>query len=118
MAMVEVCADIGFADSEFRSYERTTDTLIVRVRAWNGKLLLVRFDDVVGARDCLPGDITGLYEHTCSTDFLVQTLGHVYENVPDNSPYKHFAFTNLDDQPSLEVIAAECAIRALRWRAR
>lgn len=110
MAMVEVFADIGFADSEFRSCERTIDTLIVRVRAWNGKPLLVRFDDVVGARDCLPGDITGLYEHTCSTDFLTQTLGHVYEDIPDKSPYKHFAFTNLDDQPTFEVIATECTI--------
>jgi hypothetical protein len=54
-----VITPIGFADSTLEGYCRDTDnSVLVRVRAWNGRILLVRFRDVIGLRDLLAGDFS------------------------------------------------------------
>jgi len=112
--MVEtVVTPIGFADSALESYCRESDnSVLVRVRAWNGKRLLVRFSDVVAVKDLLAGDFSDFVQGSSGADtFLMEALRRNYEAVPEAHSYIVYSFLDNDEQPALSVVASQYEIR-------
>lgn len=97
---------IGLADSELLEYSRTGNEVTVQVRTWNDKKLVLRFTETIGVLDLLAGDFSELLQdHAETTDFLARALRNTYEVVPQEHPYHTYAFTNLDGDPSLIIVA-------------
>ena len=102
---------IGFSDSELEGYARTGDAVTVRVKSWNGTVLLVRFRDVIGQRDLLAGDFSALVRGAAASgQFLQEVLLRSYTTVPATHPYEVYSFLNNDDAPALEIVAAGCEV--------
>jgi hypothetical protein len=112
--------DVGLADSELISYEKTGGgNLEVRILAWNARQLIFTFTDVIGVLDLCAGDFSEVIEETERTQFFQSALEYNYigepsnHSVPDHHPYHLYQFLNHDDLPSLEVVAEkfEAAIK-------
>lgn len=114
MKLFEVQSEIGFADGEILGCERVGSAFVVRVRAWNSKGLRVEFKEVQLVLDLIPGDLSGFYRYDEETELLRKALGYAYDDPPNKHPFRHFVFMNNDDQPCLEVIAAEMEVTADR----
>jgi hypothetical protein len=107
-----VVTPIGFADSTLESYWRQSDnSVLVRVRAWNGKLLLIRFRDVVALKDLLAGDFSDLVQSGSEADGLLkEALRRNYESIPASHAYVVYSFLDNDEQPALSIVAAHYEI--------
>jgi len=102
--------EVGFADSELQSYRRDGDTFVVSLVAWNKKTIRFCFADMIFVVDRGAGDISDVCEVKAASPFLDEALRIQYEDVPDDHPYRLFQFLNMDDEPSLEVVAASVEI--------
>ena len=106
----EINYKIGFSDGEITSYSRDQNNLVVKVKTWNDTYLIITFLDVVGIIDYGIGDISNFVEETEETSFLKIILNRVYELIPEAPPYRLFQFLDLDDNPSLEIVAVSQSI--------
>jgi hypothetical protein len=103
---------LGLADSSLLHYVRTSDTAVVRIRAWNDRILIATFHDVLGLRDVVAGDFSGAVEgDERSGSFLRQTLQGGLSGPALRDAYRVYSFLNVDGEPSLEVVAARYEIR-------
>jgi len=110
MSKHEVQTSVSFADGKVLACERTGSTVLVHVKTWNEKLLRVHFNDAQALFDLMPGEISGLYYHESETELMRRALKYTHEEFPIQHAYKHFVFTNNDDEPCLEVVAAQIEI--------
>ncbi len=106
----EIKYKIGFADADIDSYEKKQNCLLVRVRTWNDKQLLLKFSDFVGLSDYGIGNISGLFKEDTITTLMSRITTEMYEVKPDAVPYSSFQFLNLDGEVSLEIIANDVDI--------
>jgi uncharacterized protein with LGFP repeats len=107
----ELETPIGFADSEFEGYTRSGANVVVEVRAWNERIVIVSFRDVLVLRDCLAGSFSrAVRDFPGSTNTLNEALARNFDSVPSSHPYRVYSFLDLDGDPSLEIVAASCEI--------
>lgn len=101
----------GFADSELAGYTRDGDTLTVRIKGWNEKLITAKFGGVIGLRDLGCGSFSALVQDTQpSMGFLREVLALHFTVVPEAHGYAVYSFLDHDDEPSLEVVATRCEV--------
>ena len=102
---------LSFSDSELDCYIRTGDSLTVRIRGWDGTTLAVVFRNVIGQRDVLAGDFSAAVRGAATSQaFLQAVLSKHYVEVPASPAFDVYSFLNLDDEPSLEVVAASYTV--------
>jgi hypothetical protein len=102
---------IGFADSELKGYRRVGTVLSVEIHAWNDKHVEVSFRDVIGVRDSLAGSFSDFVQDSpASASTLKDALARNFESVPAFHPYCVYSFLNLEEEPSLEIVASSCEI--------
>jgi hypothetical protein len=107
----QIESPIGFSDSELDSYSRSGGVVLVRVKSWNERLLVVRFRDAIGLRDLSAGSFSGAVRGSAaSAQFLREALECSYTALPTAHPYHVYSFLNADDEPALEVVAAGCEV--------
>ncbi|HVY69820.1 MAG TPA: hypothetical protein VHH73_07815, partial [Verrucomicrobiae bacterium] len=70
MSLREIHADVGFADGEIISCERVGSDVVVKIRAWNSRILRIQFKDSLLVLDLMGGDISGLYVHGEETELI------------------------------------------------
>ncbi len=102
--------EIGFADGEVISYNRKNDNLIISVKAWNEKTILVLCKDLIGFFDKGAWDISDFCEVKSETNLLREVLNRQFEKPPKDHGYKVFQFLDIDDQVVIEVICSEIEI--------
>lgn len=99
--------DIGFADSELKSFFCDFDSgvLDVKIELWNAIVISMQFSDMLFFSDHGSFFVTTLIE-VKESKLLNEVLKYNYTDgqVPSNHPYKHFQFLDLYDDPRLEVI--------------
>lgn len=98
--------EIGFADAELLSYERSVDDCTVNLTTWNNQNVEALFIDTVGVLDIGVGTISDIVEVFEVTPFFEKVLSQVYETPPSHHLYRLFQFLNVDGEASLEIIAA------------
>lgn len=108
----KITFEIGLSDGEIDRYQRESDLVTIVITAWNGRTITVIFSGVAGVLDYGIGDISDFIEETEETEFLTETLSRVYDKTPDYHPYRIYQFLNLDDAPSLEILAESMEITA------
>lgn len=109
--VTELGSPIGFSDSELQSYLRIGETLNVRIKTWNDRILLVNFVGVLGVKDLLSGSFSAVQIGAIeSIPFLEQTLECMYVELPQMHIYQVYSFLNHDDKPALEVVASGCDV--------
>ena len=103
-------AIVGFADSEFISYQRKVSEFRIWIDAWNNKRFKISFLNFEALVDYGIGDISEFVEETQSNPFLEEVISLIYTSIPESHPYRIFQFLDLDGRPSLEIIAADVNI--------
>ena len=102
---------VGFSDSELSGYTREGDTLVVRVKGWNEKLITLKFVEVIGQRDIGAGSFSAAVQGAeASAGFLREVLTQSFAIVPQAHGYRVYSFLDHDDQPTLEIVAAGCEV--------
>lgn len=97
---------IGLADSELEGYLRRGKSLTVEVRAWNGRQLVFSFHGVISVTDMLAGSFSDFIQDSPVSEHRLDAAIHcTYEVVPTVHSYHVYSFLDLDDCPSLEVVA-------------
>jgi hypothetical protein len=102
--------DIGFADGSVVGYTRNLSSLTLTLKAWNDDRLRIEFTGVLGLRDLGVGDVSDLCEESDKSVFMEDAIASAYEVVPEEIPYKLFRLLDLDDQPMMEIVAADVKI--------
>jgi hypothetical protein len=110
MKLTQIHSEISFADGEILGCERSSAAFVARIRTWNSKDLRVEFKDVLLVLDFMPSDISGFYRYDEETELTRKALDYAYDDPPKQHVYKHFAFMNNDDEPCLEIVAAEVEV--------
>ena len=96
---------IGLEDSEFISYAKKDAFFFMYIKLWNEKKMEVSFEDAIRILDKDLGDISSFGVVSGDSTFLQDAMASLYVNVPINHEYYHFQFYNLDDIPTIELIA-------------
>ena len=78
--------------------------LVIKIQAWNAKLIEFTFFDTISFLDKGSHSITAFCRNNLESDLFKQALEKNYEKIPQSHPYKLFQFLDLDDLPGLEVI--------------
>jgi hypothetical protein len=69
----------------------------------------LNFTDVIYLRDTLAGAFSDVIQGAPQSNRVLQEVLHRnYASIPTKQPYRVYAFMNHDEEPSLEVVAAEC----------
>ena len=92
-------------DSEIFGYSRINDVLVVQIQLWNEKTLDMSFLDVIGFMDANLGDISDIIEQEPSSNFSKEVFQRNFDNHAGVDAYFEYVFLDLDDYPSLRVIA-------------
>ncbi len=106
MSRQSLQCNIGFADGEIEGYTKEGAQLKVHVRAWNESSIEFVFGDVVRVLDDGAGEISDVCLEISQTEFMSAALAIEYEQVPSDHPYKEYVFLDIDDVPSLRIVAA------------
>src|SRR5438309_8829449 len=102
--MSKVDTGISVADSELASYcysDENKQQLIIRIRAWDARIIEFEFFDSILFLDMGSQDISEFCRNTKETDLFKRALERAYAKVPENHPYKLFQFLDLDGDPCL-----------------
>ena len=102
-------SEIGFADSEIVSYRSENDNLVIEVKSWNDKTVNLEFEDCIFFLISNSWYISEICEANDSI-YKEMALNKVYEKIPAKIPYRFFQFLDLDDDPSVEIIARDFQI--------
>ena len=108
--MKEIQSDIGFSDGEIQCYEKEGDNIVVHLTTWNDAKMKIFFRDTIGVSEFSATDISGFFEYEGRSALLKKALAYVFDEIPEKCPYQHYFFLNTDNQPCLEIVAAEMEI--------
>lgn len=108
-AFTEIYLGIGLHDSELHSclYTQKEAKLRVKIQAYGGHVVKILFTDVIGFMDISSSEFTTFGCNNGNNSFLAEVLTLRYIEVPNDHPYKLFQFLDIDDQPSLSIVAAD-----------
>lgn len=91
--------------------------LIKNKEGKNKENILMRFTftDVVGLKDKPTFSLFEFVQETENNNFMNEVLNHVYEKIPNEVPYKRYAFygEGNDDYPCMEIIATDVKIEKI-----
>lgn len=98
--------DLGFSldDSELYDYNGSEDSVIIKIKTWQEKLIEITFFDPILFIDHFFGYTAKFGKKTTKTSLLLEALNDNYKKIPENHPYKLFQFLDLYDKPNLEII--------------
>ena len=97
--------NIDFADSEFKSYEMSGETLTLKLISWDEKLLKIVFLNCIQFSFKLGDFIADLYEIEEEISFLKEALSRYYVEIENEHPFKLFQLYDIQDFPFIEVVA-------------
>lgn len=101
---------IGFADGEIIEYLRSNNQIVVKMKTWNDVKLTIIFQGAIGMVDYGAFNISNFVEEDSLTTFMEKVLLEFYDSLTSKHPYKLYQFLNLDDNPSLEIVAESLSI--------
>ena len=70
------------------------------------------FIDVVGIKDKPTSSLFEFAQETKENDFMNEVLAHVYEKIPEETPYKRYVFygDGNNEYPCMEIIATDVKV--------
>lgn len=113
--IIEIDLAGSLYDSTLNSYYFSTEhrRLTIIVTMWNTRRLEITFDNPQLFLD----NGNELFKFFCEnrerSSLFFETMNRVYEKIPEEIPYKLFQIINIDDEPSLEIIAEDFKSRIL-----
>lgn len=97
-------SNIGFGDSYYLSCQADDNNLIIFLRSWDEKLIIITFYECIQFKFRCGSFVDNLYELQ-DESFLIEALEGYYESpVPDHL-FKVFAVIDIDDCKIFEVVA-------------
>jgi hypothetical protein len=98
-------AKVGFADSELLQYSSSGDELVILLKLWDERRVVVTFRGVSRVLCHASSWVAEFSEPASESSFLDAALSEVYETVPDSHPYRHYQFLGVEGESVIEVVA-------------
>ena len=109
--MKEIETSVSLYDACFDSLKFDSQgTLILRIKAWNGALLEVKFVNCLAFRQIRLGDLAGLFEIEEEDPFFELALRRNFTTFPVKHNFKHYGFLDVDGAAALNVVAETVSI--------
>ena len=105
--------DIDLADAEFASYsfEAWHSRLVVKIWAWNASLIEYEFLNIIFCRGHGSFFLKAAVECKATTPELHEVLLERYGQIPEEHPFRHVRFIDLDDEVGFEVVFSKVELR-------
>lgn len=94
--------EIGFSDSQIISYQSAMDGLSIYLEAWNAKILLFEFSEVIFFSNLDSWSISDVIEVNKSPN-LEKAIKILYADMSQENIYRSIQFLDLYDTIALEV---------------
>ena len=103
--MKKLSTNIDFADSEYISCKTNGGDLIIYLKSWDDKTIIITFSNAI--RFIFRGGdvIADFYEIFDESLFLLEALSSYYEKIPEHHPFKVFLMLDIEDHSFFEVVS-------------
>lgn len=98
-------AKVGFADSELLQYSSSGDELVILLKLWDERHVVVTFRGVSRVLCHVSRWVAEFSELSSESSFLGDALEEMYEIRPDSHPYRHYQFLGVEGESVIEVVA-------------
>ncbi|MFI0436057.1 MAG: hypothetical protein ACH350_10125 [Parachlamydiaceae bacterium] len=97
---------ISLADAQLESYfyDKNQNTLIIRIKSWNAKLIEFVFSDLIGFTDRGGNFIMDFCKKISGNDLCKVIIEKSFEGNPKSNHYNFFQFLDIGNEPYLEII--------------
>jgi hypothetical protein len=110
--MTTICqSPFGFEDGEVVNYRVASERLEMTYEFWNEKRATITFERFVAVRDIGSIGVTvGRVLQLNSSKLLSELVARHYDAPPEEVPWTHFQFLDVQDEPMLEIVASDCTV--------
>ena len=105
--------EIGFADSNIKSYTIEGENVILFLECWNTEIIEIKFLRFVSLFAMNYFQISDLQE-VFESPILERALNELYEEKPKKHFLRIFKFLNSDDMTALEIVCEDIHIRKIK----